>query len=622
VLALLYLALSALLRLVLWARFGTASDVSILALPEVILLGAVNDTVEAVYLLAPLSLYLLLMPQRWMQWRVHGWLLGAGALLMIYGMLYLLAVEYFFFEEFDARFNLVAVNYLMYGHEVLINIRDSYPVTEVLVGNAFVSLVLLRLVWPHLREARPVATVPAASRGLMLAGHAGLAALMAWTFSTNTLAFSENRVTNELSANGVSSLFRALKTSKLDYMLYYRTGAPDRLFNRLVAELSKGGGRFNHLAEGRLDRHYAADPNGLGKLNVVIVLEESFGAEFIGAYGDTRGLTPNFDALAGHGLLFSNAYATGTRTVRGLEAIVASFPPIPSESIVKRPGSEHIANWGEVMRKHGYHTSFLYGGYGYFDNMNHFFASNGFDTSDRNDIKDPDFANIWGVSDVSLFKHAVDYFDRQAETGQPFFSVVLSTSNHKPYTFPPGVPGIPEQGGGRAAGVKYADYAIGEFFRLAETRPWFEDTLFVVVADHGARVYGKAQIPLKSYEIPLLLYSPAHIRPSVDQTLASQLDIAPTVLGMLGLEYEAPFFGQDVLHTRGPRTLLFNHNYQIAVYSGNELAILDLQQDADSYLYDKSADRFTHLQPNEENIDLAVAYYQTAFQMFRQHRYQ
>ena len=148
VLSLVYLGVSLLLRLVLWQQFGKAADVALADLPHVLLAGGVNDLVELVYLMIPLSLYLFLLPQRWLNGRLHSGLLALGGYATLFGMLYLAVTEYYFFEEYDARSNLVAVNYLAYSHEVLINIRDSYPVYQVLAADALLSGLLLRLLWP------------------------------------------------------------------------------------------------------------------------------------------------------------------------------------------------------------------------------------------------------------------------------------------------------------------------------------------------------------------------------------------------------------------------------------------------------------------------------------------
>lgn len=620
-LAAVYVVLSFLLRTLLWWRFGSDQGVGVLDLPVVLATGLINDWIEAFYLFLPLSFYLWLVPERWHGARWHKGLLAVGTYLTLIGLVYLEAAEYFFFEEFDARFNLVAVDYLIYPHEVFINIWESYPVSWFLVADLSISALLMVGLWRFI-QPRPEDRMSAKARTGVFAAHVGAVALLATTFSTGTLAHSDNRITNELAVNGVSSFFRALRTNELDYMRHYRVGDSAEMFRRVAANLSREAAAFTHLGERQLDRRHTGTGAGLGKRNVVVIVEESFGSNYIGVLGGERGLTPAFDSLASEGLLFTHAYASGTRTVRGLEAITLSFPPIPSESVVKRPGSEGMANWGEVMKAHGYQASFLYGGYGYFDNMNHFYETNGFAVSDRTEIEDQTFANIWGVCDEDLFRHAIKYFNTRPDDGRPFFSLIMTTSNHKPYTFPKGVPGVAPEGGGRAAGIRYADYALGRFFEMAREQSWYDDTLFVVVADHGARVYGRAEIPLKSYEIPLLVIAPGAIEPSRVETPVSQLDVAPTVLGLLGLPYEAPFFGQDVLAGPASHPLLFNHNHKVALYQDGEIAVLGLQQSAETYRYDMESDTYSAMaSPNRELIELATAYYQTAFEQFRDHRY-
>lgn len=624
--ALVYLVLSAILRTVLYLRFGLRAGVPPLALAELLPIGTLNDGVIAIFLLLPLSLCLALVPQRRRALVALGLVLAFG-FLFLFAMLYESAAEYFFFEEFDSRFNLVAVDYLLYPHEVLINIRDSYPVVPVLALAAALSLALTLALAPALRRA----TALPRRRWRRFAVHLALAAAGV-AYSTRTFAVFDNRVANEIAINGISSFFEALRTNEIDYHTYYRSADPQAMFRLLSDHLEAPGARFVGADEGRLDRRFAGrpaelsppEPGGLGRRpNVVVIVGESFGAEFIGAYGARPSLTPSFDALAERGLLFTHAYATGTRTVRGLEAIVASFPPIPSVSILRRPGNEGIATWGRVMAERGYHTSFLYGGFAYFDNMSYFFSHNGFEVSDRTAIADVHFANIWGVCDEDLFRHAISYYDDLARRGTPFFSLVLTTSNHKPFTFPPAVPGVPEEGGGRPAGVRYADYALGGFFREAERHDWFGDTLFVVLGDHGARVYGAAEIPLYSYEIPILLLAPGRLAPRRLDTPISQIDVAPTVLGLLGETYTAPFFGQDVLAagSRDPRTLLFNHNHDVALLRGRDMVVLGLHQRVEGCRYDRERRSFTPVSPDPELVDLATAYYQVAYDQFTAHRY-
>ena len=627
VLGAVYLVLSAALRGALWLHFGGEAGITPLRVPLIMGLGAINDAVELLYLLVPFALYLTILPQAWYDSRSHRVLLGLATYLSLFGMLFLTVMEYFFFEEFDARFNRVAVDYLVSPHEVLGNIYESYPVIPVTLQAAIGSLGLLLLAWPFIRRNMAV-TTSLRQRAAVLTGHLGLLVLAITLYPTDALSVFHNRVANELTANGPSSFFNALRTNHLDYAAYYATGEHERMMKILRNDLATAGGTLVH-PDG-LTRRFESRPDGLGKLNVVVLAEESFGAEFVGAYGDPRGLTPEFDELAKQGLLFTRTYASGTRTVRGLEAMSASLPPIPGDSVVKRSGNASVVTWGEVMQNLGYHSSFLYGGYGYFDNMNEYFSANGFAVSDRTDILSPSFANIWGVADEDLFTHAIHYLDQRAQEGKPFFSMIMSTSNHKPYTFPAGIPGVLEKGGGREAGVRYSDFAIGQFFREAKKHDWYKDTVFVVMADHGARVYGAAEIPLYSYEIPFLIIAPGRLAPRKVEALTGQVDLAPIVLGLLGLPYEAPFFGRDVLHYPDPhRVLLFNHNQKVAILRDDELAILGLHQSASSVQHRHDPlrtrlerDVYTPIPMHLSQVELATAYYQIASDMFQNGVYQ
>jgi phosphoglycerol transferase MdoB-like AlkP superfamily enzyme len=620
VLAACYVVLGSVLRTMLWHAFGADQHIPPLALAWILPAGAIADFVQAAYLLAPLGLFLWLVPDRFHTRRRARALMMLGSFAWLFGMMFLAAIEYYFFEEFDARLNLVAVDYLMYPTEVVGDIWAAYPVLTAAfaLGACAAATVyaLARWLYPlgdSSFAARSVAVVPL----VVLVVAAGLG------FETHALAQSDNRVANEIAANGASSFFRALRTNEIDYHTYYASREPHSNLRDLVAQLGAGGGTFTRLAEGRLDRSFPANPDGLGRLNVVVIASESFGAEFSRLYGSQRDWTPQFDALAREGVWFSHMYASGTRTVRGLEAISTSLPPIPSVSVLRRPGNEGIANWGSVMKRNGYHASFLYGGYGYFDNMNYFFGRNGFEVRDRTSITRPlRFENIWGVSDEDLFDEALEYFDDVSHSGGPFFSIIMTTSNHKPFTFRTGVSGVTPEGGGREAGVRYADFAQGYFLREARRHEWFDDTLFVIVADHGARVYGREEIPLKTYEIPMLFYAPRHLRPGRVDTLTTQIDIAPTVLGLLGLPYTAPFFGADVLHSPSTqRVALFSHNHDVALYQNGQLSILGLGKSVEDVVYDRKTDTYRRGAPNPQLDNLAMAYYQTAFELFRARRY-
>ena len=628
-----YLLSSTALRIVLYIAFGQSASVTASFLPILLLIGLLNDLIETVYLLFPLALMTLIVWNPLRRLKLFPYLLRAGLWCTFFATIYLCITQYYFFKEYDARFNLVAVDYLIYPHEVFINIWESYPVATALCITALISFVLVRLVVPVI-DRQPDRAVSAKRALLYLGGHTALVTFCGFFLSTHTFDFSTNRVANELAADGISSFFQAFHTNHLNYEQFYRTADPEKLKHILTEKLASGSGAFSDNPNSPwLQRSFTGSTEGLGKLNVVVITEESFGCEQIDSCGKGIDIdssiratadrkTPYFDKLAHKGWFFTKAYATGTRTVRGLEAISASFPPIPSESIIKRPGNDHIATWGKVMQENGYSSSFLYGGYGQFDNMTTYFSGNGFEVKDRMSIDNPKFANIWGVSDQDLFNYATKYFDTLDQGNKPFFSILMTTSNHSPFTYPEGVPGVPPKGGGRNAGIRYADFALGEFLNKAQGHSWFKNTLFIVVADHGARVYGKAKIPLNSYEIPILFYAPAHLSPKQIAQPISQMDIAPTVLGLLGLPYSAPFFGQNVFtEKQEDRVLLFNHNHDVALYANGRLVVLGLQNEVSTYSYTLGDKDYIKISEDPTLTELAVSYFQTAFQLFTTHAY-
>jgi len=616
-----YLLVGLLLRAALWWSFGRPADVSDIAFGGTLAAGLAADTVQALYLLAPFAVLAWLTPERWFRTRGMRIAILALSTVFVFQLSFVAVAEYYFFEEFNSRLNLVSVDYLLYPTEVVGDIWSEYPVIPVVLVVALLAVATVYALRRPLLAGTRVASNFGA-RSAVMGVYALLLAFAVVTIDRDSFSFADNRVTNEIAANGTASFFNALRTSEIDYHAYYATADRDANLHALRAVLARGGGELVD-AQG-IDRAFAARPDGLGRLNVVVVVSESFGAEFSQALGGKHDWTPYFDEYAQHGILFTNMYASGTRTVRGLEAITASIPPIPTTSILHRPGNAGIANWGGVMRELGYSTSFFYGGYGSFDDMNAFFAGNGFEVADRTAIDKPvRFENIWGVADEDLYDLAMRRFDVLADSGRPFFAIVMNTSNHKPYTFRAGIPGVKPEGGGRESGVRYADFAQAYFLQEAQEHRWFDDTVFVIVADHGARVYGREDIPLATYRIPMLIYAPKHIAPERVATLTTQIDVAPTVLGLLGLPYRAPFFGQDVRHapSGGERVAFFSHNHDVALLRGDELAILGLKQAVKNRRYDAATDTYGPA-PAAGDLDaLAVAYYQTAYEMFREHRY-
>jgi phosphoglycerol transferase MdoB-like AlkP superfamily enzyme len=295
-----------------------------------------------------------------------------------------------------------------------------------------------------------------------------------------------------------------------------------------------------------------------------------------------------------------------------------SIPPTPGNSIVKRPNNDHLYTLGEVFADHGYEPLYIYGGYGYFDNMNAFFGGNGYTVIDRTAIPKEaiHMENIWGVADEDLYTLALNELDQRASAGKPFFAHLMTTSNHRPYTYPDGHIDIPS-GSGREGAVKYTDWAIGDFIDRARSKPWFANTVFVILADHTASGRGKTDLPVEQFRIPLILYSPGNIAPQRINTLASQIDVAPTLLALLNFTYRSRFFGHDIV-TEGPQhQRAFLANYQTVGYLEDDL-LIELRPQRRWRVVDPASG--AELPPTERSKHLlgeAISYYGGASEAYR-----
>ena len=302
-----------------------------------------------------------------------------------------------------------------------------------------------------------------------------------------------------------------------------------------------------------------------------------------------------------------------------MEALTLALPPTPGRSIVKRPRNENMFSLGSLLQTRGYDTAFIYSGYGYFDNMNAFFGNNGYRVIDRAAVAPEDitFANAWGACDEDLFRWTVREADKSAAAGKPFHFFVMTTSNHRPFTYPEGKIDLPSKVSGRAGGVKYTDYAIGQLIRESATKPWFKNTIFVIVADHCASSAGKTELPVQNYHIPLFIYAPGgQIAPGRVTKLMSQVDFAPTLLGLLNWSYATRFYGWDVTRLRGPGRALIGNYQRLGLFRDGQLTVLKPVRHAGQFAYDPEKFTLTPQAPDWDFHETAIAYYQTASQLY------
>ncbi len=618
-------------RLALLSRSWPQIGHSPLTVGGIFLVGLLYDLVNAVYFAIPIVLYLMVMPHRFFVSRWHRLVLYPLVFALSYGLVFSALAEWLFWEEFGVRFNFIAVDYLIYTHEVIGNIRESYPVPLLLSIVGVAAALIFVLIRPRLeaviasmRQQDPL-SVPRDSRlvARLGAGAAFLLLPILLFFIVNGAllgAAFDNRYEKELAENGIYQLFSAFRNNSLDYATFYKNMDEKAAFTGLRTLLKTKNSRYvddNPTDIERVLTSVAPEK----RHNVVLIMVESLSAEYLGSCGNTAGLTPNLDALVKDGLLFNRLYATGNRTVRGMEAVTLSVPPTPGQSIVKRPNNANMFSLGFVFRDKGYDTRFFYGGFGYFDNMNAFFGGNGFDVTDRSNLsaEEISFSNIWGVCDEDILGRALREFDQSASQKKPFFGYVMTTSNHRPFTYPEGKIDIPSKTG-RSGGVKYTDYAIGRFIDEARHHSWFNNTIFVIVADHCAGSAGRQELPVHSYHIPLIFYGPGIIKPGVNSTLASQIDLGPTLFGLLKWQYHSKFFGKDILASDfTPRAYIGNYQ-RLGYLEGGYLAILNERQGIAQYQVVSETMQDAVLVPVAEKKELsekAICSYQGASLLYQ-----
>jgi len=531
--------------------------------------------------------------------------------------------ECYFWQDFSTRFNFIAVDYLVYTKEVVGNIAQSFSMTTVLGGWGIGSLILgginIKLMGKVLRRYH------APCRRIELLPFA-LLPLLAWG-AVDVLPYINfnHPIHNELAKNGVYEFFSAFHSNELDFETLYAHLSDARSLEIAHQELSAPG---VELVSGS-GKQWVKLPLEASltqrRYNLIMIAVESLGARFIGKLGNTKGITPYLDALSDKSLFFTNLYATGTRTVRGLEALTLSLPPTPGASIVRRKKNKGMMSIGGVLKSVGYETKFIYGGHGIFDNMNRFFRKNGYQIVDRTDMAEDEhtFTNAWGVADENLFLRVLRESDLSHAKKKPFFSMVLTTSNHRPFTYPHGKIDIPSHTG-REGAVKYTDYAIGKFLEEAAKKAWFKNTLIVIVADHSADGRGVIDVPVETYHIPMWIYAPELIPPRKVSTVASQIDVIPTVLELMKVRVPTMFMGRDILNMTTKDERFFAGTYQkVGMYSNGVFSSLGPKGVVESHAYDPLTRHMIRTRlaaPTQE--ERTIGLYQYASRLYSKQLYQ
>lgn len=395
------------------------------------------------------------------------------------------------------------------------------------------------------------------------------------------IAFTDDVLLNNLPMNSLYSVL---------YSVYRIKDEADssEMYGKLPKDEIRHYVYDDHPTRALLNERELNNPFVGNKKNVVIVLEESLGARFVERLGGEP-LTPNLNKLAEEGWWFTNLYATGTRSIRGIEAVTTGFLPTPGRSVVKLSSSQSdFFTLASFLKDYQYTSRFYYGGSAHFDNMQGFLLGNGFnEVVDQNDYINPTYSGSWGVCDDDVFLRM--HNDLLKHSNSPQLMVVLTTSNHTPFDFPVD----PEDDytqplKSRTNAIHYADKAVNKFIQRAKTSSYWNNSIFLIVADHDLRiadfvvgsgdsVAGKTNriFPVEGFHIPGLILG-GSIQPKVTEAIVSQIDLPTTLLGLLEIDSINPMLGVDLTQIdenyKG-RAIMQFHDYQ-AYLNDQELVVL------------------------------------------------
>lgn len=587
------------LGLVLWQfeRVAAATELSTMFIQ-----GVRADLIMLGMLLVPLALVMPLLANRfgWPLWR---------RLAIVWGVLSITLLVFMetstptFIMQYDLRPNRLFVEYLEYPREVFSTLWEGFRL-PLLLGTAITILAvwgITRLFKVALADYRPqwplwklllvwLLLVPVLA--LMIRSSLGHRPANPAMF-----AMTPDALVNSLIINSSWSVGFAIYNLKHEGHSSEVYGDLDK--DEIMAELNRLYPWLQPDGEVKLPTVHAqkATRQRAKPLNLVIVLEESLGATFVESLGGVP-VTPELEKLKHEGWWFEQLYATGTRSVRGIEAVISGYPPTPARSVVKLSLSQdNFFTLAGLLGEKGYFTEFIYGGEPHFDNMATFFIGNGFQSViGQHDYKNPVFEGSWGVSDEDLFNKTHERIEELHARDQPFLLFAFSSSNHSPFEFPDGrieLYDAEKQTVNNA--VKYADFAVGQFFDKARKSDYWKDTLFLVVADHDIRVYGDSLVPIERFHIPGLILG-ADLEPKRIKSVASQIDLGPTLLSLMGINSSHPMIGRDMSEPEQQagegRALMQFENY-FALMQGEQVTVLRPEKSALAGRYDFSKRELT-----------------------------
>ncbi|MCK5857090.1 MAG: sulfatase-like hydrolase/transferase [Bacteroidales bacterium] len=340
---------------------------------------------------------------------------------------------------------------------------------------------------------------------------------------------------------------------------------------------------INPKGSSTISRRVIPDSIAQNKMNVVVIIMESMSAAKMGRYGSTENLTPFLDSLCNESYCFDNIYTAGQHTFNGVFSTLFSYPAIYRQHPMKV--MNHYHGMASTLKELGYSTTYFTTHDSQFDNVEGFLRANDFDNIiSQSDYPLEEIKTTLGVPDDYLFRYSIPILNKLSTDKKPFFVSFMTASDHGPYYVPDYYK--PHSTKVRKQTVEYADWSLRKFINLVSKTDWFDNTIFVFVADHGAAMYVRYDISLNYHHSPLIIYSPKNIKPKLFPNIGGQIDIFPTIMGILQQPYLNTTLGIDLINEQRPY-IVINGDDKQAVLDNESLMILKNDNSKSLYKYKK-----------------------------------
>jgi len=530
-------------------------------------------------------------------------------------LIYIENATFPFIAQYDVRPNYLFVEYLIYPREVFSMIFADYKL-ELFIAFSMILLFIyfyLKFVKENLTNIFETSYIKRIALFIPLFLLLFIGARSSFGHrpaNTSDAMYTTNRMVNEITKNSLYNILFAVYTNHKhgNQQVQKRYGKM-----KIPEALSRVKSRLNINAIddkfplSRIEKtHFKTEKSK----NLVIFVQESLGYQFVEAVGGEKGITPYFNKLSKEGILFKDLYSNGTRSIRGLAGTSAGNLAVPGKGVLKRNKSQSdFFTIASALKPFDYHTTFMYGGESRFDNMRSWYIGNGFDEIiDQPKFENPTFTAPWGVCDEDLVVRANQEFKKMHTQNQKFATVMFSQSNHSPFEYPTEkielIDGVPVNSVKNA--VKYADYAIGRLIELAKKEEYYKDTIFIVVADHNTKVFGKDIVPVDMFHIPALILG-GGIKPKIYDKIATQPDVLATALDLLGLDLDYPIMGHSIFSDKKQNISLMQFHTSYALRVDDKVVVIRPDKEPLTFLYknpDSYLDKRNHLTPAAHDKEL------------------